>query len=359
MNSSRISPTPSLPVIRASKSNFVQSNLFGAILIGIGAVSIGVMIYICIRKRYFNALKQRLKKRQGGLKARELDLRRFHIEELEKATNNFSEDCLIGSGAFGNVYKGTFEEDGTLAIKRAHSDSFQSVQEFRNEVELVSRVKHRNLVGLMGYCEEDGPKGAKILVYEYVPNGSLLEYIVGRKGKTLTWRQRVNIAVGAAKVDTSRTNSRYHIIEWARPSLELGKVADIIDVNLLSEPCNLELMLKMGQLALRCAVKVPKNRPTMTQVLQELEESFYLTDGFINKQPSKSSRPSWGSSRRSTSDQSFVSVDGIGLQRFHVEMDSLSFQSSSMRCFENNSISIDIDENNLEGISEETSTDVL
>ncbi|PIA25157.1 hypothetical protein AQUCO_12400011v1 [Aquilegia coerulea] len=360
MNSLKISPTPSQPTLSTSKSNLLQSNLFGAILIGIGAVLIGVIIYVCIKKRYFASVKQRLKKRR---------------DELEKATNNFSEDCLVGSGAFGNVYKGTFEEDGTLAIKRAHSDSFQSVQEFRNEVELVSRVKHRNLVGLMGYCEEDGPRGAKILIYEYVPNGSLLEYIVGRKGKTLTWRQRVNIAIGAAKgiaylhygvkpsiihrdikpsniligdgfeakvsdfglvksgpigdqshvssqikgtpgyldpaycssfhlspfsdvysfgvillqliaarpaVDTSRANSRYHIIEWARPSLELGNVEDIIDVNLLSEPCNMEMMLKMGQLALRCVVKVPKNRPTMTQVWQELEESFYSTDNFIN-----------------------------------------------------------------------------
>lgn len=54
------------------------------------------------------------------------------MEELEKATNNFSEECLVGSGAFGNVYKGTFEIEGTLAIKRAHADSFQSVEEFRN-----------------------------------------------------------------------------------------------------------------------------------------------------------------------------------------------------------------------------------
>jgi len=61
-----------------------------------------------------------------------ISLRCFDFKELEKATANFSQDCLLGSGAFGNVYKGTFELEGTLAIKRAHFESFTSVDEFRN-----------------------------------------------------------------------------------------------------------------------------------------------------------------------------------------------------------------------------------
>lgn len=59
-------------------------------------------------------------------------LRQFRMEELEKATNNFSQDCLLGSGAYGNVYEGTFEIEGTLAIKRPHADAYQSREEFRN-----------------------------------------------------------------------------------------------------------------------------------------------------------------------------------------------------------------------------------
>lgn len=61
-----------------------------------------------------------------------ISLRYFDFKELERATKNFSQDCLLGSGAFGNVYKGTFDLEGTLAIKRAHSESFSSVEEFRN-----------------------------------------------------------------------------------------------------------------------------------------------------------------------------------------------------------------------------------
>lgn len=61
-----------------------------------------------------------------------ISLRRFDFAELEKATKSFNQDCLLGSGAFGNVYKGTFDLEGTLAIKRAHSQSYLSVEEFRN-----------------------------------------------------------------------------------------------------------------------------------------------------------------------------------------------------------------------------------
>lgn len=64
--------------------------------------------------------------------AKELMLRKFQVEELEIATNNFSKEYLIGSGAFGNVYKGMFEGDVTLAIKRARDDSYTSTHEFRN-----------------------------------------------------------------------------------------------------------------------------------------------------------------------------------------------------------------------------------
>ena len=61
-------------------------------------------------------------------------LRRFQLEEVVKATKNFSEECLLGSGAFGDVYKGTFDVEGTLAIKRPHAESYQSVEEFRNGI---------------------------------------------------------------------------------------------------------------------------------------------------------------------------------------------------------------------------------
>lgn len=114
----------------------------------------------------------------------------------------------------------------------------------------------------------------------------------------------------------------------------------------------MDMMQKMGELGLRCVVKSPKQRPTMTQVWKELEEALCSSDSFIHKQ-----RPPSGPGRSMDQDssQSFVSINGIGFQRFHVEMDSLSFQSANLRCLEIDSVSIDIDNNNLKGICEETS----
>lgn len=106
----------------------------------------------------------------------------------------------------------------------------------------------------------------------------------------------------------------YHVFIWsqARPSLEREDVTGILDANLLSQPCNMEVMLKMGQLALKCVVKSPKQRPTMTQVWQELEEAIRLADG-------NSPKPAAGGGPRKSRDcyasQSF-SIDGVGYQRF-------------------------------------------
>ncbi|KAM6591311.1 hypothetical protein CsatA_013916 [Cannabis sativa] len=426
-----------------------KKHLWGGIGIGILTVFLVAFLFYLFRKKIIPALK----KRQSPLynitkeivKEEKTILRKFEFEEVVKATNNFSRECLLGSGAFGNVYKGTFDVQATLAIKRPHNHSCQTVEEFRNEVRLLSKVKHRNLVGLVGYCEEPEPKGSKMLIYEYVPNGSLLEFITGKSGISLSWRQRANIAIGAAKgiahlhegtkpsiihrdikpsnilvgddfeakvsdfglvksgptddqshvsslvkgtpgyldpaycssfhlstfsdvfsfgvillqlisarpaIESTKMHSNYHIIDWARSSLESGKAEDIIDVNLLSEPCNMKMMLMMGRLGLRCVGHVPKQRPTMTQVWQELEKALYKAENPMKKQLSFS----WNSRKSMDyeySQSSFVSINEIGFQRFHVEMESLSFQSTVLRCLEDNSISIDIDNNTFEGIYEE------
>lgn len=128
----------------------------------------------------------------------------------------------------------------------------------------------------------------------------------------------------------------------------------------------MKVMLKMGQLGLRCVVQEPKHRPTMTQVCQELEQALYSDDSFHNKQPSKGFLRSIGSPQQSVDSEtrksvgnydcseSFVSIEGVGFQKFHVDMDTFSFQSTNLRCLENNSISIDIDRNNLRTQMDET-----
>ena len=121
---------------------------------------------------------------------------------------------------------------------------------------------------------------------------------------------------------------------------------DILDTNLLVQGCNMEMMLKMGEIGLRCVVKVPKERPTMTQVRQELEAALEAAEEASPDHPPRddpavsTGGDGWESGMTHRSSHSVVSVDGIGLERFHVDMDSVSFQSVNLRCLET-SISMD------------------
>ncbi|KAL2333843.1 hypothetical protein Fmac_015056 [Flemingia macrophylla] len=301
--------------------------------------------------------------------------------ELERATKNFSQDCLLGSGAFGNVYKGTFDLEGTLAIKRAHSESFSTVEEFRNGIaylhegvkpSIIHRdIKPSNILLGEGFeakvsdfgLVKSGPTGDQSHVSSqikgtpgYLDPAYCSSFHLTKFSDVYSFGIILLQLVSARPVvDSTQKQSIQHIIDWARPSLEKGSVEEIMDANLLcqSEPCNMEVMLNMGQLALRCVVEEPKQRPTMTQVCQELEQALYSADSFSNKlftkeffTPIGPSQQSINSESRAESydcSQSFVSIDGVGFEKFHVHMDSFSFKSTDLRCLENNSISIDMD----------------
>ncbi|XP_026454206.1 probable leucine-rich repeat receptor-like protein kinase At5g49770 isoform X1 [Papaver somniferum] len=120
----------------------------------------------------------------------------FSSNELRKATNNFSEANDIGSGGYGKVYRGTLASGQLVAIKRSQPGSSQGRNEFTTEVELLSRVHHKNLVGLVGFCFEDKEQ---MLVYEFVPNGTLKGSLTGKSGIRLDWNRRLRVALGAAK----------------------------------------------------------------------------------------------------------------------------------------------------------------
>ncbi|KAE8647619.1 hypothetical protein Csa_004263 [Cucumis sativus] len=399
VSSPAVSPPPS------------RSNRWLEYVVGVGVVaSLGALLFCVFRRRIMRKLREGLgRSRKGSVKEEKLKLRRFEFEELEKATKNFSGEYLLGAGSFASVYKGVFESEGEIvAIKRPHADSYTSLDEFRNEVKLLSSVKHKNLVALVGYCEET----------------------TGRGGRSLTWRQRVNIAIGAAKGighlhkgmrasiihrdvkpsniligdgmepkvcdfglvrsgpvgDRSHVSSQIkgtpgyldpaycstfhltpfsdvysvgiillqlvsarpvlasnqplpdsHIVRWAGPSLEKGRVEEILDADLLTEPCNFEVMLKMGQLGLKCTSQQPKYRPTMGQVWQELEEALHEADNFWKR------KRLMQKSMEIEYSESIVSTEGIRFGKFRVGMDSFAFESASLKCLEINSVSIDVD----------------
>ena len=83
-------------------------------------------------------------------------MKRFTYKELALATDNFSSSTLVGQGGYGQVYKGILSDKTVVAIKRAGEGSLQGQKEFLTEIELLSRLHHRNLVSLIGYCDEEG-----------------------------------------------------------------------------------------------------------------------------------------------------------------------------------------------------------
>ncbi|KAJ6407387.1 hypothetical protein OIU84_010816 [Salix udensis] len=122
----------------------------------------------------------------------------FTSFEIEDATKKFEKK--IGSGGFGVVYYGKMRDGREIAVKVLTSNSYQGKREFSNEVTLLSRIHHRNLVQFLGFCQEDGKS---MLVYEFMHNGTLKEHLYGplKRGKSINWIKRLEIAEDAAKVD--------------------------------------------------------------------------------------------------------------------------------------------------------------
>ncbi|KAG9454095.1 hypothetical protein H6P81_006999 [Aristolochia fimbriata] len=127
--------------------------------------------------------------------------RAFTFRELASATKNFRNDCLLGEGGFGRVYKGHLEKTNqtqVVAVKQLDRNGLQGNREFLVEVLMLSLLHHPNLVNLIGYCA-DGDQ--RILVYEYMPLGSLEDHLLDLPPtkKPLDWKTRMKIAGGAAK----------------------------------------------------------------------------------------------------------------------------------------------------------------
>nr|AFK36556.1 unknown [Medicago truncatula] len=122
----------------------------------------------------------------------------YTLRELEDATNEFSPDNVIGEGGYGIVYHGILKDNTNIAIKNLLNSRGQAEREFKVEVEAIGRVRHKNLVRLLGYCAEGAHR---MLVYEFVDNGNLEQWLHGDVGpcSPLTWEIRMNIILGTAK----------------------------------------------------------------------------------------------------------------------------------------------------------------
>ncbi|XP_057947889.1 probable receptor-like protein kinase At5g24010 [Malania oleifera] len=127
-----------------------------------------------------------------------IELKKSFVE-IQKATNNFDPDLMVGKGGFGKVYKGRLSNGDIVAVKRRESESGQGLHEFEREITILSKICHRHLVSLIGYCDENFEM---ILVYEFMEKGTLKENLYDSNGNPLgklSWKQRLEICIGAAE----------------------------------------------------------------------------------------------------------------------------------------------------------------
>ncbi|KAF8376704.1 hypothetical protein HHK36_031621 [Tetracentron sinense] len=122
----------------------------------------------------------------------------FTYEELEEATDNFNPSNELGDGGFGTVYLGKLRDGRVVAVKRLYENSFKRLQQFMNEVEILTRLRHQNLVTLYGCTSRHSRE--LLLVYEFIPNGTVADHLHGNRAKAglLTWPVRMNIAIQTA-----------------------------------------------------------------------------------------------------------------------------------------------------------------
>ncbi|GJV18671.1 receptor-like protein kinase FERONIA [Tanacetum coccineum] len=172
--------------------------------------------------------------------------RRFTIADIQSATNNFDDELVIGQGGFGKVYKGQISiEDSShfVAIKRLDSISNQGAAEFKAEIEMLSKLRHCNLVSLIGYCDDNREL---ILVYVYVPHGTLYDHLHKVTATALSWIQRLKIAIGAGRA-----------LQW---------------IHVFEEQGSLERLWQTS------AICWNTERPSMTQVVAKLQDLLELQE---------------------------------------------------------------------------------
>ncbi|KAL0009214.1 hypothetical protein SO802_010716, partial [Lithocarpus litseifolius] len=163
-------------------------------------------LYLIIKQRKLIKLRQRFFEQNGGLILQQklskpenstATAKIFTTEELKKATDNYDETLIIGRGGFGTVYKGLLPDNRIVAIKKSKTVNESQIEQFINEVVVLSQIKHRNVVKLLGCCLETQ---VPLLVYEFIPNGTLFEYIHHKnKASTISWEIRLRIAAETAE----------------------------------------------------------------------------------------------------------------------------------------------------------------
>ncbi|OIT26252.1 PREDICTED: probable LRR receptor-like serine/threonine-protein kinase At1g06840 isoform X1 [Nicotiana attenuata] len=172
--------------------------LIAAIVAGVFAAFVSTIIAVLIKRQHakYQSILSSRKRLSSRLSIKMDGIKSFTFREMTLATNNFDISNQVGEGGYGTVFKGILADKTIVAIKRAKEGSLQGQKEFLTEISLLSRLHHRNLVSLLGYCDEEGEQ---MLVYEFMCNGTLRNWISVTCKESLKFGARLQIALGAAK----------------------------------------------------------------------------------------------------------------------------------------------------------------
>ncbi|XP_057513201.1 probable LRR receptor-like serine/threonine-protein kinase At1g06840 [Actinidia eriantha] len=190
---------PYINVIPSSSQSGISKGAVAGIVVGAIAVAVtlSAVVSLLIFRLYMRKHYTVSKRRQLSKMSVHIDgVKDFTYGEMALATNNFDASTQVGQGGYGKVYKGILADGTVVAIKRAQQGSLQGEKEFLTEIELLSRLHHRNLVSLIGYCDEDDEQ---MLVYEFMPNGTLRDHLSGKRKEPLSFAMRLRFALGSAK----------------------------------------------------------------------------------------------------------------------------------------------------------------
>ncbi|XP_029147352.1 G-type lectin S-receptor-like serine/threonine-protein kinase At4g27290 isoform X2 [Arachis hypogaea] len=222
----------------------------------------------------------------------DVDLPIFDFSVLAKATDNFSSNKKLGEGGFGPVYKGTLINGQELAVKRLSKKSGQGSEEFKNEVALIAKLQHRNLVKLLGCCIQGGEK---ILIYEFMPNKSLDHFVFGDQVEANTNKVAetygymspeyavhgqfseksdifsygvivLELLSGKRNRDFSDSENYHNLLGHAWRLWTEEKPLELLD-EVLRENCNPSEVIRCIQVGLLCVQQRPEDRPNMSLVV--------------------------------------------------------------------------------------------
>ncbi|MCO5583719.1 hypothetical protein L7F22_037633 [Adiantum nelumboides] len=184
---------------KATHTRFIFGSA-GAVVTLVLSLGLLLSFYIRHRMRKIEASKLALSASKEKLALSNSNLQWYTLNEIKAATNNFVVSNLLGSGCFGSVYKGVLADGKEVAVKKFKNCTHAGDDEFFHEVEVISSVKHRNLVSLLGCCVDKlDPRGhQRIIVYDYMPNGCLYSHLFD-KNTLLDWPTRQNLAIGIVK----------------------------------------------------------------------------------------------------------------------------------------------------------------